>query len=275
MTPHPRRPGAILAIVAALAAAASCSSGSDKGATDSLGRATTTARAGASTTGTGDSTASTTTTAGTGKGATDGASIGRELTATLATALGGGFALAPDEATCAGKALVESLTAAPAQKVARADPAGLSGADKSAVSGALDSCAKSDTLATAITTAFYSGLGTAAPPPAVSSCVAGKISGRAGETVFVLVAASADGSTPKALVATFDACVPPDEVAPVLAAQFEASGMSADAAKCAADRLKGKITIATLAEISGDNGNIPVDVQAAINDAKLACAPTG
>jgi len=203
-----------------------------------------------------------------------GRAVGATFATSLGTALGIAFTMPDTESACTGSSLVAALGEEAARKVAAADPVTLIGSKDVAIA-ALDACVAGATLAGPVTMSFYKGLGAATPTDAVINCVAGQFGTKVGTVAFLTMAANTSGSMPKELIATFDECVPPDEVADLLAAQFEAAGAEPEVAKCVARELEGKVTLSDLAEISGDNGNIPVDMQAVIDDARLACDATG
>lgn len=251
----PRAAAAALAVAFALAPVATAC-GADEGATTTT---STTEDAGPSTTADAAVTAI-------------GAALGRHL----ASATGTPFELSDVEASCVGAALVQSEGRDGAGVIGDAtDQAGLDEEQVQAATAALDDCVAGTTLAGGLSVGFYEGLGIPGPSDQVESCVAEQLDTEVGTILYATLDAAAGAGTSTVVVATFDACVPADDVADLLAAQFEAAGAEPEVAKCVAGELKGEVSLTDLARIGGDDGNIPVDMQAVIDDARLACDAPG
>lgn len=105
----------------------------------------------------------------------------------------------------------------------------------------------------------------------MEECVADTLDGQTGDVVVESIQMAESDTLPPVMLATFDACVPPSDVALILEAAFSSSGLTPEQSTCMASALSGSITITQLAELGASDAGLPPDLEATITQAAQGC----
>ncbi len=204
----------------------------------------------------------------------DTAALGEAVVAALGEAVGDHEPLTTDaaETACVGSSLATSLgNGAEALGEAGSGVGDWSAEQVEAVTEAVDDCVSGESVASALTASFYEGLGLGAPGEEVVACVADGVEGEVGSVVFESIDAAESSVTPTRTVAVLDRCMPRADLETLFTSAVVASGATPEVASCTAEKISDELSLADLLEISDDDTQIPVDMQAALDDARLAC----
>ena len=204
----------------------------------------------------------------------DTAALGQTVATTLGEAVGDDEPLTTDgeETTCIGSSLATSLgNGAEALGETGSGVGDWTEEQTGAVTEAIDHCVSGDSVAPALTASLYAGMGLGAPGKEVVECVADGVGDEVGTVVFESIDAAESSATPTETVAVLDRFMPQADLEALFTSAVVASGATPVVAACIGGRVSGELTLADLLEISSDDGQIPVDLQATLDDARMAC----
>ncbi len=186
-----------------------------------------------------------------------------------------GVAADEDEARCVAQRFVDELGEEDAKALddSSDDLTDLPEDQLELVRTAFNECVSGTIVGEMLVTELYAGMGTEGAPDEVVSCVGDRYDGAVGDTMIEFSNAT-DEALPTSALDALEECVPTSDLAAVLAAQFEESGASPEEAKCAADGIAERISIAQFAEIGLSGGQIPPEIQSILTEEVTACGGT-
>jgi hypothetical protein len=180
--------------------------------------------------------------------------------------------VASDEEECLGDFVIDALGEDEALEMSEADISTYTTAQMEALQAGFNECISGASVAGDLLSSFYEGAGaTASPSPGVEECVADTLDGQTGDVVVESIQMAESDTLPPVMLATFDACVPPSDVALILEAAFSSSGLTPEQSTCMASALSGSITITQLAELGASDAGLPPDLEATITQAAQGC----